>query len=87
MSAPNADDGESMVVQSTETDGAEKKVENSNVTEEQWNAMKELIETVVSYRDAEYLILTKHAISMLMFSQRLRPISSLSQESQQALSS
>jgi hypothetical protein len=44
---------ETPVLESTETDGVQAKAGQPPVTEDQWKAMKSIIETVVSYRDAE----------------------------------
>ena len=41
------------VLESTETDVVEVKEEAPTVTDEQWRAMKAVIEALVNYRDAE----------------------------------
>ena len=41
------------VLESTETDAIEVKVETPTVSDEQWRAMRTVIEALVNYRDAE----------------------------------
>ena len=57
MATPVETGAATPVIESTETDVIEVKQEISQITDDQWRAMKTIIENIIDYRDSEYVLL------------------------------
>ena len=56
MATPVDSEAATPVIESTESDAIHVKAEHSLMTDEQWRAMRTVIEFVVNYKDREYVL-------------------------------